>query len=51
MHLKIMFDSSLSLTRLIFSSPVLSSLIRGECISSGWGNVFKIDLDEIGYMM
>jgi hypothetical protein len=51
MHLKIEFDFSPSLMRLIFYFPALSSLIRGECISSGWGNVVKIDLDEIGYMM
>jgi hypothetical protein len=51
MHLEIEFDFSPSLTRLIFSSPVLVSLIRGECISSVLGNMVKIDLDEIGYMM
>jgi hypothetical protein len=51
MHLKIEFDFSPSLTMLTFSSPVLSSLIRGECISSGLGHVVKIDTDEIDYMV
>jgi hypothetical protein len=51
MQLKVEFDFSPSLTRLIFSSPVLVSLIRGEFISSVFGNMVKIDLDEIAYMM
>jgi hypothetical protein len=51
MHLKIELNFSSSLTRLIFSSLVLSSLIRGECISSGLGNVVKIDTNEIDYMV
>jgi hypothetical protein len=36
---------------LIFSPPVLVSLIRDECISSGLGNMVRIDMDEIDYMM
>jgi hypothetical protein len=51
MQLKVEFDFSPSLTRLIFSSPVLVSLIRGECISSGWRNMVKIGMDGIDYMM
>jgi hypothetical protein len=51
LHLKIEFDFSPPLTRLIFSPPVLVSLIRGECISSGLRNMVRIDIDEIDYMM
>jgi hypothetical protein len=51
MRLKIKFDFSPPLTRLIFSPPVLVSLIHGECISSGLGNMVRIDMDEIDYMM
>ena len=51
MQLKVEFDFSPSLTRLIFSSPVLVSLIRGECISSVLGNMVKIDMEEIDYML
>jgi hypothetical protein len=51
MHPKVEFDFSPSLTRLIFSSPVLSSLIRGECISLRLGHMVRIDMDEIDYMM
>ena len=51
MQLKVEFDFSPSLTRLIFSSPVLVSLIRGECISSGLGIMVRIAMDEIDYMM
>jgi hypothetical protein len=50
MQLKVKFDFSPSLTRLIFSSPILVSLIHGECISSMLGNMVKIDMDEIDYM-
>jgi hypothetical protein len=35
----------------MFSSPVLVSLSRGQCISSELGNKVKIDMDEIDYMM
>jgi hypothetical protein len=51
MHVKFEFDFSPSLTMLIFSSPIWVSLIRGECISSGLGNMVRIDMDEIDYMM
>jgi hypothetical protein len=34
---------------IIFSGLV--SLIRGEYISSGLGNMVRIDMDEIDYMM
>ena len=50
-HLKIEFDFSPPLTRLIFSPPVLVSLIRSEYISSGLGNMVKIDMDEVNHMM
>jgi hypothetical protein len=49
--MKIEFDFSPPLTRLIFSPPVLVSPIHGECISSGLGNMVRIDMDEIDYMM
>jgi hypothetical protein len=51
MQLKVEFDFSPSLTRLIFSSPVVVLLIRGECISSGLGNMVKTTMDDIDYMM
>jgi hypothetical protein len=50
-HLKIEFDFSPPLMRLIFSPPILVSLTRGECISSGLGNMVRIDMGEIDYMM
>jgi hypothetical protein len=37
MQLKVEFDFSPSLTRLIFSSPDLVSLIRDQCMSSELG--------------
>jgi hypothetical protein len=49
--MKVEFDFSPPLTRLIFSPSILVSLIRGECISSGLGNMVRIDMDEIDYMM
>jgi hypothetical protein len=39
------------LTRLVFSPPILVSLIRGECISSRLGHMVRMDMDEIDYMM
>jgi hypothetical protein len=51
MQLKVGFDLSPFLTRLILSSPVLISLIRGLNILSGLENIVKIDMDEIDYMM
>jgi hypothetical protein len=51
MHLKIEFDFSPSLTRLIFSSPVLVLLIPRLVYIIGLGNMIKIDIDDIDYMM
>jgi hypothetical protein len=51
MHLRIEFDFSPPLTRLVFSPPILVSLIRGECISSRLGHMVRMDMDEIDYMM
>jgi hypothetical protein len=48
MHQKIKFDFPPFLTRLIL---VLVSLGRGQCISSGLGNMVRIGIDEIDYMM
>jgi hypothetical protein len=50
-HLKFEFDFSPPLTRLVFSPPILVSLIRGECISSRLGHMVRMDMDEIDYMM
>jgi hypothetical protein len=51
MHLKIEFDFSPFLTRLILSSPVLVSLIRGQCILAELGHMVEVVMGELEYMM
>jgi hypothetical protein len=36
---------------LIFSSPILVSLIRGQCISAELGHMVEVVMGEMDYMM
>jgi hypothetical protein len=51
MHLKIEFDLSLSLTRLIFYFSGLGLIESGSVHIIGLGNMVKIDMGEIDYKM
>jgi hypothetical protein len=51
MHLNIEFDFSSSLTRLIFSFSGVGLIVSGLVYIIGFGNMVKIDMDEMDYMI